>query len=89
MRLLTIVLSLLVFAGCQQAPTGPQGLTHADREQITALTEAHIKAVLANDASAEAALYTEDTVLLPPRPGNGSRQGRNAEMGAGRLRRDR
>lgn len=66
MRLLTIVLSLLVFAGCQQAPTGPQGLTHADREQITALTEAHIKAVLANDASAEAALYTEDTVLLPP-----------------------
>ncbi len=66
MRLLTILLSLLVFAGCQQSPTGPQPLTDADKEQHAALDETFRQAYLASDAAAVAALYAEDAILSPP-----------------------
>ena len=64
-RVLALVLFIAVLAGCQQAPTGPQSLTDSDKQQITAVREALAKAVLAGDASAYAALYTEDAILLP------------------------
>lgn len=65
-RVLALVLFVAVLAGCQQAPSGPQPLTEADKDQIGAVAENHMKAVLANDASAYAALFTEDGIDLPP-----------------------
>ena len=65
MRMLTILLSLLVFVGCQQAPTGPQPLTDADREQIASLNEAVVKALQTNDASAMAATAAGDAIFMP------------------------
>ena len=64
-RFLAFVVLALFLSGCQPAPTGPQPLTDADKEQITAVTEALAKAALAGDASAYAALHTEDVILLP------------------------
>ena len=75
MRMSMILLSLLVFVSCQQAPTGPQGLTDADKEQIRAIDETFVKAILAKDASTAASLYTEDAITLFP----------NTEMVRGRA----
>ncbi len=66
MRPSIILLSLIVFAGCQQSPTGLQPLTEADMEQVTALREAEVKAILAGDASAYAALYVDDAISMGP-----------------------
>ena len=64
-RFLAFVVLALFLSGCQAAPTGPQPLTDADKEQITAVRGALAKAALAGDASAYAALHTEDAILLP------------------------
>ena len=74
-RILALVFFIIVLAGCQQAPTGPQPLTDADKDQITEFMEDHVKAVLANDASAYTALFSEDGIELPP----------NAEMRRGKA----
>ena len=65
-RVLAFVLLIIVLTGCQQAPTGPQPLTDADREQHAALEETIRQAFLASDAAAVAALYAEDAILSPP-----------------------
>ncbi len=65
-RILALVFFIIVLAGCQQAPTGPQPLTDADREQHAALEETLRQAFLANDVAAVAALYAEDAILSPP-----------------------
>ena len=74
-RVFALVFFIIVLAGCQQAPTGPQPLTDADKEQIAAFMETHVKATLANDASAYTALFSEDGIELPP----------NAEMRRGKA----
>ena len=65
-RVLALVLFIIALTGCQQAPTGPQPLTDADREQHAALEETFRQAFLAGDADAVAALYSEDAILSPP-----------------------
>ena len=72
-----LVLAVLVplLVGCRQAPSGPQPLTEADKQQIDALRDADVKAVLEDNASATAALFEEDGIQLPP----------NAEMVRGKA----
>ncbi len=65
-RVLALVFFIIVLAGCQQAPTGPQPLTDADKEQIAALNEAVVKALQTNDASAMAATAAGDAIFMPP-----------------------
>ena len=65
-RIPALVLFIIALAGCQQAPTGPQPLTDADKDQITALRETFEKAFLANDVSALTALYTKDAMMMSP-----------------------
>ncbi len=65
-RVLALVLFIIALTGCQQAPTGPQPLTDADREQHAALEETFRQAFLAGDADAVAALYSEDAILSLP-----------------------
>ena len=66
MRVLTILLSLLVLVGCQQAPTGPQGLTDDDKLQIRAVIENYAKAHVSANPAASAAFHAEDGLSLPP-----------------------
>ncbi len=65
-RVFALVLFIIALMGCQQAPTGPQPLTDADKQKMTEKREAFVKAFLAKDASVVADFYTEDAILLPP-----------------------
>ncbi len=41
-RILALVLFVAVHVGCQQAPTGPQPLTDADKQKMTEKREAFV-----------------------------------------------
>ncbi len=63
------LLALLLLAGCQAAHEhhdAPADLTEADHAAIEATVQAFVDGVLAGDAAAVAATYTEDAVLMPP-----------------------
>lgn len=63
-----LLASLLLLAGCQtyDQHEAPAGLTEADQAAIQATVQAFVDGVLAGDAAAVAATYTEDAVLMPP-----------------------
>ena len=65
-RILALVLFVAVLAGCQQAPTGPQPLTDADKEAIRAFTDNHAKAHVPVNASTIADSYVEEALRMPP-----------------------
>ncbi len=74
-RILALVFFIIVLAGCQQAPTGPQVLMDADIQGMEEFRDAWVKAWLANDASLLDELVTDDAIRMPP----------NGEMVQGRA----
>lgn len=58
-----LALTAVVAAG---QTTPPKSQTGADANAIKAVADAYVKAAMAGDAKAIAALYTEDAVELPP-----------------------
>ena len=64
-RAITLGVLVLFLSNCQQAPAGPQPLTEADKEQITALRDSYQEAYNAKDLDALLALYTDDAYELP------------------------
>ncbi len=52
--------------GCQPAPVAVQHLTDADKEQILAFRDVHVKAMLSGDPAQAVATFDENAVLLPP-----------------------
>ncbi len=60
-----MLLALTAVVAAGQA-TPPKSQTGADATAIKAVADAYVKAVMAGDAKAIAALYTEDAVELPP-----------------------
>ena len=65
MKMLTIVLSLCT-APLLAMQTGAQPARGATDPAIAAVADHYVKATLAGDAKAVAALYTEDAVEMPP-----------------------
>ena len=61
--MLAISLLALLMAGCGKSA---QPLTAADRAAIEATTQAWVAAAKAGDWNALGAVYTEDSILLPP-----------------------
>ena len=57
---------LTFFSGCKPAPTGPQPITDADRQQMKEWLDAWVKGELASDASTLGTLVTDDVIFLPP-----------------------
>ncbi len=59
------VLSWLL-SGCQSSPTTPIPLTEADKANIMAFKDIHVKAMLSGDPAVALPTYSEDVILLPP-----------------------
>ncbi len=67
MRSHLTLLSLLLIAGC--TPTEPveeASTTEADVEAINNVVDQHVSAINSGDAAAEASLYTNDAIKMPP-----------------------
>ncbi len=63
-----LLVSVLLLGSCEQPSqtAGPQPLTEADKEQLTALRNSYQEAFNAKELDALVALYTDDAYLLPP-----------------------
>ena len=63
-----LLVSVALLGSCEQPSqtTGPQPLTEADLEQITALRNSYQEAFNAKELDALVALYTDDAYYLPP-----------------------
>jgi len=66
MRKLRAPLVLGVFAACVLVATWARAQASASAADIVKVTDAYVKASLAGDAKAVAALYTDDAVEMPP-----------------------
>lgn len=66
MRACLVATSLMTLSLLSCRPSGPAGLTDADRAALETTSRAFSRAVRAADWSAVAATYTEDAVLMPP-----------------------
>jgi ketosteroid isomerase-like protein len=60
---ITLVL-VLMFAGCQTAPTEPKRDAAADMQAINALRGQYTVAFNSSDAAATAALFTDDAMVM-------------------------
>ena len=63
-----LLVSVALLGSCEQPlqTTGPQPLSEADLEQITATRNSYQEAFNAKDLDALVALYTDEAYLLPP-----------------------
>jgi uncharacterized protein (TIGR02246 family) len=66
MKTLTVVLSLCSVPLIALQTGGQPGRSGANDPAITAVADQYVKATLAGDAKAIAALYTDDAVEMPP-----------------------